>query len=413
MWKDCQALQDEITALRRELHQIPEVGAQLPETAACLSAHLDRLGIPFVRSPRDSGLIASIQGGLPGRTVALRADMDALPIQEETGLPFSSRRPGVMHACGHDAHAAMLMGAAQVLQKHRKELRGTVRLLFQPAEEQCEGAKVILEQGALDGVDAIFGFHIGTLLGDDIPSGTVIAPSGCCMAAFDKFTIRVRGRGCHGSTPEKGVDPVNAAAHIVLSLQAITTREISAARSLVLTIGRIQGGDQYNIIPDEVVLEGTIRTLEGGLRQYAARRIGEVAQAAAAVFGASADCTITWGAPLSSTIPLWRSWPPGPPPKSWARSTSSPASQPPTWEVRISPSIWSRSPGLFSFSVPPTPPRGRTAPTIVPGSTWTSQCSGKGPPSTSPLLRPFSTAESSPRLGLHREILPVEAFPAS
>lgn len=115
MWKDCQALQDEITALRRELHQIPEVGAQLPETAACLSAHLDRLGIPFVRSPRDSGLIASIQGGLPGRTVALRADMDALPIQEETGLPFSSRRPGVMHACGHDAHAAMLMGAAQVL----------------------------------------------------------------------------------------------------------------------------------------------------------------------------------------------------------------------------------------------------------------------------------------------------------
>ena len=165
MWKDCQALQDEITALRRELHQIPEVGAQLPETAACLSAHLDRLGIPFVRSPRDSGLIASIQGGLPGRTVALRADMDALPIQEETGLPFSSRRPGVMHACGHDAHAAMLMGAAQVLQKHRKELRGTVRLLFQPAEEQCEGAKVMLEQGALDGVDAIFGFHIGTLLG--------------------------------------------------------------------------------------------------------------------------------------------------------------------------------------------------------------------------------------------------------
>ena len=126
--RDCQALQDEITALRRELHQIPEVGAQLPETAACLSAHLDRLGIPFVRSPRDSGLIASIQGGLPGRTVALRADMDALPIQEETGLPFSSRRPGVMHACGHDAHAAMLMGAAQVLQKHRKELRGTVRL---------------------------------------------------------------------------------------------------------------------------------------------------------------------------------------------------------------------------------------------------------------------------------------------
>ncbi len=203
MWKDCQALQDEITALRRELHQIPEVGGTAARDRRLSLRPSGPPGYPF--RPLSPGQRPDcLHPGRPAWSNGGPAGRHGRPAhQEETGLPFSSRRPGVMHACGHDAHAAMLMGAAQVLQKHRKELRGTVRLLFQPAEEQCEGAKVMLEQGALDGVDAIFGFHIGTLLGAT-SSGTVIAPSGCCMAAFDKFTIRVRGRGCHGSTPEKG-----------------------------------------------------------------------------------------------------------------------------------------------------------------------------------------------------------------
>lgn len=297
MWETCANLQGHIVTLRRALHQIPEVGLDLPETTAFVAGQLEALGIPYQLLEGCTSILATVQGAGPGRTLALRADMDALPIQEETGLPFASRHPGCMHACGHDAHAAMLLGAAKVLQEHRAQWKGTVKLLFQTAEEQCIGAETIIRQGVLQGVEGIFGMHIGTLLGPDIPSGTVIVPTGCCMASFDKFILRVNGSGCHGSTPEKGVDPINIAAHIVLALQAITTREVSATRALVLTIGKIQGGSQFNIIPDRVVLEGTFRTVDPELRQYAARRIQEVAQATAAVFGGSVSAEVILGSP--------------------------------------------------------------------------------------------------------------------
>lgn len=297
MWNECKNLQEYIVGLRRDLHQIPELGLNLPETSAYVAAELDKIGIPYVRSQKDSGIIATIQGGKSGKTICLRADMDALPITEETGLPFASRHEGCMHACGHDSHTAMLLGAGKVLWDHRADLSGTVRLLFQTSEEQSRGAEVMIENGGVEGADAVFGTHIGTILDKTIPAGTFIVPKGCCMAAFDKFVIRVKGRGCHGSTPEKGVDPVNIAAHVVLALQSITTREVNATRPLVLTIGKIQGGSQYNIIPNEVVIEGTIRTLEEELRQYTAHRIGEIAQATAEVFGGSVDYEIIWGAP--------------------------------------------------------------------------------------------------------------------
>lgn len=297
MWKECKDLQEYIVGLRRDLHQIPELGLNLPETSDYVAAALDKLNIPYVRSKTDSGIIATIEGGKPGKTICLRADMDALPITEETGLPFTSKHVGCMHACGHDSHTAMLLGAGKVLWAHRAELAGTVRLLFQTSEEQSRGAEVMIANGGVEGADAVFGTHIGTIIDKTIPSGTFIVTPGCCMAAFDKFFIRVKGTGCHGSTPEKGVDPINIAAHIVLALQAITTREVNATRPLVLTIGKIEGGSQYNIIPNEVVIEGTIRTLEEDLRQYAARRIGEVAQATAQVFGGSVDYEMVWGAP--------------------------------------------------------------------------------------------------------------------
>ena len=297
MWKECKNLQNYIVGLRRDLHQIPELGTELPETQAYVTAELDRIGIPYVCSKKDSSIIATIEGGKPGKTICLRADMDALPITEATGVPFTSRHEGRMHACGHDTHTAMLLGAGKVLWAHRQEIKGTVRLLFQTSEEQSRGAEIMIANGAVEDAEAVFGTHIGTILDKTIPTGTFIVPSGCCMAAFDKFVIKVNGKGCHGSTPEKGVDPVNIAAHIVIALQAITTRELNATKPLVLTIGKIQGGNQYNVIPSEVVIEGTIRTLEEEVRQFAAKRIGEISQATAAVFGGSVDYEMIWGAP--------------------------------------------------------------------------------------------------------------------
>ena len=297
MWNECKDLQEHIVKMRRDLHQIPELGLNLPKTSAYVTAELDRLGISYVKSQKDSSIIATIQGGKPGKTIALRADMDALPITEDTGVFYASTHEGCMHACGHDTHIAMLLGAAEVLKAHQAELNGTVRLLFQTAEELARGAEVVVANGGVDHVDAVFGAHIGTIIDKAIPSGTVIVTPGCCMASFDKFIIKVKGIGCHGSTPEKGIDPVNIAAHIILSLQVLNAREFSATCPVVLTIGSIHGGSQYNIIPGEVTIEGTIRCLEESVRQRIARRIGEISAATASTFGGSVDYEMVWGAP--------------------------------------------------------------------------------------------------------------------
>ena len=201
IWSDCKELQNELVKMRRDLHQIPEVGLHLPKTAAYVTATLDALEIPYVLSQKDSGIIATIAGGQPGKTVCLRADMDALPIQEDTGVEYTSKHDGFMHACGHDSHTAMLLGAAKVLKARQAELKGTVRLLFQIAEELAKGAPVLIDQGAMDNADSVFGIHIGTIISKEIPSGTVICTPGCCMASFDKFVIKVKGNGCHGSSP--------------------------------------------------------------------------------------------------------------------------------------------------------------------------------------------------------------------
>jgi len=291
----CQALQPEIVKYRRDLHQIPETGTAHPMTCAYIAAELDKMGIPYKLIENDAGIIADIVGK-PGKTVALRADIDALPIVEATGLPFASTN-GNMHACGHDAHAAMLLGAAKVLNENKANLNGTVRLFFQSAEEILMGAKACIAAGGLDGVDAVFGTHIGSILNKDIPSGTFIVTPGCCMASVDKFTVHVKGVGCHGSTPEKGVDPVNIGAHIVIALQTINSREFNACVPVVLTIGSIHAGSQYNIIPNELTIEGTIRCLDPDVRKRVAARIGEISAATAAAFGGSAELDMFWGAP--------------------------------------------------------------------------------------------------------------------
>ena len=295
MWKQCEALQEAIVSFRRDLHRIPEVGTQLPLTQAYIRKVLEGWGLSYTLSATHSTLWGDIEGSLPGKTVLLRADMDALPIQEATGLPFASQHEGKMHACGHDAHAAMLLGAIRVLLDNRAQLRGRVRFLFQADEEAVSGAKFAVKEGAMEGVDAAFGCHIGNLLGPDIPSGTLAVKPGNAMASADYLFLTVRGKGCHGSTPEKGVDPITIASHIVINLQEILAREIPASQTAALTMGRIRGGDVFNIIPEQVELDGTLRTYSPELRQFILKRIEEIAKSTAAVFRGECDLRVGGG----------------------------------------------------------------------------------------------------------------------
>ncbi|MBQ3377605.1 MAG: amidohydrolase [Synergistaceae bacterium] len=296
MWQECKELNDYLVGIRRNLHQIPELSTELPKTQAAVCAELDKLGIEYKKNNADSGIIGIIKGGKPGKTILLRADMDALHITEQTGLPFASTN-GCMHACGHDAHTAMLLGALKVINKNKDKLNGNVKFVFQTGEETCKGARIAIKEGVLDGVDAVFGMHIGSILDPKIPSGTFIVIPGCCMASYDRFILKVKGTGCHGSTPEKGVDPVTIASHIVISLQEVIAREIAAPSPAVITIGKIGGGFAYNVIPNEVEIEGTTRAFDDGVRQFMAKRIGEISSSVAATFRGSCDYEMDWGAP--------------------------------------------------------------------------------------------------------------------
>ena len=278
-------LQNELVGIRRDLHRIPEIGLTLPKTGKYITDRLDAMGIEYTLNEEDSGLIAYINKGKPGKILVFRADMDALPITEETGAAYSSEHGGIMHACGHDAHMAMLLGAAKILKEHENELEGEIRLLFQSAEEIAGGAKIMVRNRTLAGADAVFGIHIGTLAGKEIPAGTFVICPGPVMASFDRFEITVLGKGCHGSTPENGIDPINIAAHIILGLEGITSREISGYTPAVISIGTIHGGSFANVIPDTVRIEGTTRAFDGEIRQKLARRTEEVSRGCAQAFG--------------------------------------------------------------------------------------------------------------------------------
>ena len=303
MWKQCEALQETIVSLRRKLHQIPEVGSILPKTQALICETLEAWGVPYEKSPLDSAVFGEIRGGKPGKTILLRADTDALPILEETGLPYASQHPGQMHACGHDAHTAMLLGALKVLQENREQLCGNVRFVFQPCEENIGGASVSIKAGVMEGVDAVFGCHIGNLLGTDMPSGTFAIAPGCVMASSDGFRLYIQGKGCHGSTPDKGVDPIVIAAHTIINLEELKAREIPAPQPTSLTVGYIKGGEATNIIPDTVELGGTLRAHDPANRRFVLQRIQEVAEGTAAMFRGSCRVEISGGAKVVQNDP--------------------------------------------------------------------------------------------------------------
>ena len=251
------ALEEYMVSLRRHFHQHPEKSMEERETTAFIMAQLNEIGIPH-RKLSPSGVVAEIAGGRPGKTVALRADMDALTIQEETGLSFASEAEGLMHACGHDLHMAGLLGAAKLLWQERQSLGGNVRLIFQPGEEVGKGAKAVIEQGGMDGVDMVFGMHNMPSL----PAGTVAGSVGPVFSAADYFKITIQGKEGHGATPEDAIDATVAASALVMNLQPLVSREISSLESLVITVGQLHSGTRFNIISGEAVLEGTVRSFD-------------------------------------------------------------------------------------------------------------------------------------------------------
>jgi amidohydrolase len=269
-------IQDEIVKWRRDLHQIPEVGLEVPMTAAYVSERLSEMGIEHRTKVGGHGIVGLIKGNSEGKTILLRADMDALAIEEETGLPFASKN-GNMHACGHDSHTAMLLGTVKILNKHRDEIKGNVKVLFQPAEEGPGGAKPMIEDGSMENpkVDAALGLHIGVIF-REVGTGQVGVCYGNVMACLDSFRIKIKGRGCHGAMPHTGVDPVAIAGQVITGLQTIVSREIKPTSPAVVTIGKLHGGSAYNVIPDFVEIEGTARAVDIETRKQIANSIESI-----------------------------------------------------------------------------------------------------------------------------------------
>lgn len=300
MKRKAEKIAAEIVAIRRDLHRIPELGYQEEKTSQLVCKALDQLGIDYQKRVGRTGVIGEIRKG-PGRTVALRADMDALPITEQTGLPFASEHPGMMHACGHDAHTAMLLGAARLLKN--ESFSGTVRFLFQPSEENnlgdpdgFSGARRMIVEGALEGVDYALGLHQVPM----IPTGTISLREGAVLAAADRFEITVHGLAAHaGVNPEEGIDAVVIAAELITLLQTVVSRHVSANDQAVVSIGSIAGGTGYNIIADKVVLAGTTRALNNQVYQDNIARIRTICDSLARMHNTLIEFDLQYGVPVT------------------------------------------------------------------------------------------------------------------
>lgn len=302
---DARAIADRIVTLRRAIHAEPELGLDTPKTRDKVRAELADLPLEWREGPSTTGTVAILKGTRPGRSVLLRGDMDALPMREETGLPFASTIPGRMHACGHDTHTAMLAGAARILSARQADLQGEVRFMFQPGEEGFHGARFMLDDGLLGGTEAYplpeaaFALHIMP----NAAHGVLGSRDGALMAAADMVEITVTGRGGHASMPHDTRDPVPVACEIVGALQTLVTRRFNAAEAVVITITQLDAGSAHNIIPNEARLKGTIRTLSPENRARVREEVSQLAQGIAAAHGMQASAGFVQGFPPTINDP--------------------------------------------------------------------------------------------------------------
>lgn len=301
---DAVALAPELTALRHHLHRIPEIGLRLPLTQARVLEALEGLGLEISTGTGLDSVVAVLRGGRPGPSVLLRGDMDALPVTEDSGEPFTSEHDGVMHACGHDMHVAGLVGAARLLTARRDEIAGSVVFMFQPGEEGDHGARIMIEEGVLEAagerVVAAYGIHVASAM---IPTRVVTGRPGSAMAAADQMEVTVRGRGGHGSAPHLAADPVTVAAEIVLALQAAVTRQFDAHDPVVVSVGRIAAGTTDNVIPSTAELSATVRTFSPEQHAAIPGRLTRLVEHIAAAHGLTADVDYIRGYPVTVNDP--------------------------------------------------------------------------------------------------------------
>jgi len=282
----------ELTEWRRYLHAHPELSFQEVETTEWIVRFMEAWSIPYTR-PTPTGLVGVIEGNCPGKTIAIRADIDALPILEETGLPFASTRPGVMHACGHDGHTTILLGLSRFFSQNR-DFPGRIKLLFQPAEELPPGgAKAFVEAGVLHDVDSCIGLHLIS----ETPTGMATICEGPMMANSDGFTAKIFGRGGHGASPHQTIDAVMVAANAVVNLQSIVSRKVDPTKPAVVTVGSFHAGTTFNIIADTAEIKGTVRSFHADVRQQLHEEIKRTLESTCAMYGATVEITYNWGYP--------------------------------------------------------------------------------------------------------------------
>ncbi|WP_438013894.1 amidohydrolase [Sorangium sp. So ce315] len=294
--RDVSLLDRDLVAVRRDLHRHPELGYAEVRTSQLVAERLRALGLSVRTGIGGTGIIADLEGERPGRTVLLRADMDALPVEEQSGHDFPSETRGIMHACGHDAHVSALLGAARLLAERRGRIAGKVRLVFQPAEELSDGALHMIRAGALDGVDTALGAHVISPL----PFGVVATRTGPFFAGYDAFEIAVVGKAGHGGLPHMSVDPIYAAAQVVTALQSIVAREVKPGEPLVVSISAISGGNAANVVVERVTLQGTVRWFSRESREHALERVQAIASGVCSALRATCEFKVVSTAPVTT-----------------------------------------------------------------------------------------------------------------